>query len=506
MTTDFGREASDSTPDALRLRLLDAVRAMGGAAFTLADVVARSGVAPQFAEPALERLVRDYRSELDVDERGNLIYRFDPALSAREDIVAADAARRRKARLRAGLIAFFKAWTVAMVIVYFIVYVILLIAFLVALSRASDDRRRSGPRINLGWIRWGSWSTPWGYGGYGSYSGRRERHAWNRETERQLREGRDPYRMDTRAEQKKPGLAERTWYHLFGAAGIARNPLEREKELVTYLRAKRGFISNADIVALLGVSYDEADAIGTRLVATYEGELDLVDGPDGEPVAVYRFPNLMMTAAPEVAREVARLGYLWQVREREDLLRKHPSRVVPILNFVNILLGLFTAFVILPSFKWTGVGAYIGLVFFPLTFSAIFLTLGLRRKLREVAGAESYEKDSMRLAIYQLLFTRRAAVRLPGDERALAQVGLGEFDPRKLAEFAPSLAPLIRAEVKDVGGRLEIRAPRIWAELATVERLRSKARSNDPVGRTVFSTRSQDIELAQAIDALQTPA
>jgi hypothetical protein len=481
---------------------------MGGAAFTLADIVARSGVAPQFAEPALERLVRDYRSELDVDERGNLIYRFDPALSAREDIVAADAARRRKARLSAGLIAFFKAWTVAVVVVYFIIYIVILTAIIhAALSKLSKSLgRNSDSSIDLGWSRWTSWIAPWIIGEFGAYAWRRARRLWNEETERKLAQGIDPYRLDALAEPQKPSLTERTWYYLFGSAGIARNPLEREKELLTYLRAKRGFISNADIVALLGVSYDEADAIGTRLVATYEGELDLVDGPHGEPVAIYRFPNLMVKTAPEVAREAARLGYLWQARERENLLRKHPSELVPALNTANIAFGIGMAIALLPGPESVDIGVAIGLIFFPLAFSTTFLALGLRRKLRESAGSESYEKDSMRLAIYQLLFTRRTAVNLPGDEHALALVGLGDFDPRKLAEFAPSLAPLIRAEVTNVGGHLELRAPRIWAELATVERLRSEARSNDPVGRTVFSTRSQDIQLSAAIDALPTPA
>jgi hypothetical protein len=492
--TEFGKDAQKSN-DTLRIQVLDAIREVGGSPFTLSDLVARSGLPPHVVEGLLNTLVREYRSDLDVDAQGRLIYRFDPSLSAREDIVSADAARRRKAAFRDGLIAFFKAWTVAMVIVYFIIYVILLIAFIVAMSKASDDRRRSSSSSMWGrgihW--WFGWGSPWGSGGYGTYTSRRRRREWNVETERQLREGRDPYRLDTQAAPKKPGLAERTWYHLFGAEGIKRNPLAQEKELLTYLRAKRGFISNADIVALLGVSYAEADSIGTRLVATYEGEMDLTD--DG--VAIYRFPNLMVTGAPAVAAEAAQLGYLWQVRQKEDALRRYPARVIPILNIVNIMLGCFSAFVILPTFGWTSAGVYVALVAFPMLFSAIFLGLGIRRKLREISGRVAYERDSMRLAIYQLLFSRRTAVKLPGDERALASVGLGEFDASKLRALAPSLAELIEAEVTEVGGRLEVRAPRIWREIAAVERLRAKAKSTEPVGRTVFTTR--DVEGASPI-------
>lgn len=477
--------------DTVRLKVLDAVKELAGKPFTVQDVVARSGLPPYQAEIGLSKVVKDYSSDLDVDEHGNLVYRFDPKLSARPDIVKADAARRRKEAFRNGLIAFFKAWTVAMVIVYFIIYVVLMIAFLVALSRAQGERSSSRRSSNWGGgggggFFWLSWGSPWGYGGYHTHTSRRRRNEWNRETERKLREGEDPYRLDKAQELKKPSLAERTWYHLFGAKGIKRNPLEQEKELVTYIRAKKGFISNADIVALLGVSYDEADSIGTRLVATYEGEMDLTD----EGVAIYRFPNLMVTGAPEVQEQVAQLGYLWHVRQKEEMLRKNPSKVVPVLNFINIILAFFTWGVILPYFEWYGIGTKIGLVFFPLLFSGLFLYLGVSRKMREVAGQDDYERDSIRIAIFRLLFTRRTAVKLPGDERNIANLGFGDFAVDKLRSVAPKIAESIRGEVTDVGGRLEIRADRIWKEMAAVEKLRSQARSNAPVGRTVFTTRA----------------
>lgn len=492
--------AATMTDDSLRLRVLDAIKALAGRPFTIQDVVAKTGLPPYQAEIELNKVVKDYTSDLDVDEHGNLVYRFDPSLAARPDIVKADASRRRKEAFKNGLIAFFKAWTVAMVIVYFIIYVILLIAALVALSKArgdNDDRRSGG--WGSGGSFWFTWGSPFGYGGYGTHTSRRRRNEWNRETERQLEQGKDPYRFDKVDEPKKPSLSERTWYHLFGAKGIKRNPLEHEKELLTYIRAKKGFITNADIVALLGVTYDEADAIGTRLVASYDGELDLTD----EAIAIYRFPNLMLSGAPEVQEQVAQLGYLWHVRQKEEMLRKNPSRVVPILNFVNIILAFVTWGFVMPVLEIQGLGATIGLVIFPLTFSAIFLFLGMRRKMAELAGKSNYEQDSMRIAIFRLLFTRRTAVKLPGDERNLAALGFGEFDSDKWKAAAPKIAEAIRGEVTDVGARLEIRAERIWQELAAVEKVRARTNSSQRVGRTVFTTR--DIAGASPIGEVGEP-
>ena len=479
------RAAGALSDDAARLRILDAVKELAKAPFTVQDVVAKTGLPPYEVESGLAKVVRDYTSDIDVDEAGNLVYRFPPGLVAREDIVKADAARRRKAAFRQALITFFKGWTVAMVIVYFIIYVVLLIAFLAALSSRRDSDSSSGRSRSSGhggsW--WWTWGSPWGYGGYGSWSSRRDTRRWNREVEGRLRKGEDPYRLDRTEAPKKPSLAERTWFHLFGTDGIQRNPLEKEKELLTYIRAKKGFISNADIIALLGVTYDEADAIGTRLVATYEGEMDLTD--DG--LAIYRFPNLMLTAAPEIQKQAPQLGYLWHVRAKEHALRSHPTVVVPALNVVNILLGLLTLFVIIPFFGWDNWGARIGLGFFPLLFSFTFLFLGLRRKLRDAARAGEYARDNMRIAIYQLLFRRRAAVKLPQDGAAIRGAGFGEWTAEELRPMLPKIAEQLRGEVDASGTTL--RAPRILAEMAAVEKLRSEARSNAAIGRTVFTTR-----------------
>jgi len=473
--------------DTNRIRILDAVKELAKAPFTVQDVVTRTGLPPYEVESGLAKVVRDYTSDIDVDEVGNLVYRFPEGLVSRPDIVKADAARRRKAAFKQGLIAFFKAWTVAMVIVYFVIYVVLLIAFLVALASANKDRKSSSS--SRGWgsggggFGWWTMGSPWGYGGYGSWSSGRARRRWNRDVEDKLSKGDDPYRMDKTEAPKKPSLSERTWFHLFGTDGIKRNPLEQEKELLTYIRAKKGFITNADIVALLGVTYDEADAIGTRLVATYDGEMDLTD----DAIAIYRFPNLMLTGAPEVAQQSPQLGYLWQVRQKEHVLRTNPSRIVPTLNIINIVLAFVTVGVIMPFFGWDGWGTRIGLVFFPLLFSLTFLFLGIRRKLRDSAHAAEYKRDSIRIAIFQLLFNRKTAVRIPGDERNLAAVGFGQWSTGEVQAVLPGIAEELRGELNDAA--TELRVPRIWDEINTVQRLRAKAVSTAKVGRTVFSTR-----------------
>ena len=168
MSIDLAQDAADD--DAARLRLLEAIRGYDGS-LTLADIVARSGVPPEEAERLLNRIVREYTSELDVDEEGNLVYRFDPDLEARPDIVKADRARRRKEAFVNGLIRFVKAGTVVTIVLYTVVYVALAIAFLIASARnlnlsgkyrrRSSSSRTSSSRKPLSLQRPGIWSPIW---------------------------------------------------------------------------------------------------------------------------------------------------------------------------------------------------------------------------------------------------------------------------------------------------------------------------------------------------------
>lgn len=479
--------------DDARLAVLEAIKAAPGP-FTQSDIVTRTGLAPHDADRVLGQVVRDYESQLDVDEEGVLVYTFAAGPVARPDIVEADRKLRRKKALRRGAMAAFKAWTMLMVIVYAIIYALLFIAFMVAITaqQQGSDNRRRGPRIDLG--RGLFWFYIFGRDGRGSRRGRRR---LNREIRERVGRGEDPYDMRTTAsEPVKPSLIERTWYFLFGSQAIERTPLEIERELVTYVRAKQGLITNADIVALLGVPYAEADRIGTRLVATYEGEMDITDAG----VAIYRFPDLMVSARPEVELgDAPTLSYLWQHKAREHTLRSNPTLLIPALNAFNIGLCIFTALKIMPLFGWTGALPMFGLVIFPGIFSVLFFLIAGRRKLREMRDSDRYERDNLRVAIYRLLFTRRRPVVIPGDEQAIAQAGLGKFTAERIRALAPSIAEELRGEAAIDGQRTEIRAPRLVAEIEAVERLRRGTTAKRSVGKTVFSS----ADLSDEISALE---
>lgn len=487
--------------DKTRLLALDALKGFNGAPFTLADFVAKSGLAPYQAEVLLNNLVTEYSSDIDVDEQGNALYRFDASLAAREDIVAADKARRRRETLRRVGRTFMKGMTVAVVVIYFIVYMVLLIAALAAISSKKDENNRSrsndsGGGFFIHFVRWSFWSNP-GYGTYHTGRSRRQRREWNRKVEAQIREGKDPYRVDVEQATYKPGTLDKTWFFLFGEKAIERTPLEKEKELLTYMRAKRGFITNADIIALLGVTYEEADKIGTRLVAAYEGELDITD----EGVSIYRFPNLMLSGAPEVADSAATLAYGWQYYEREEILRKHPAILIPLMNVANIIMGFVVPPLASENLGLEGPEIDFILIYFPLAFSFLFFGLGIRQMIRRGARGNEILLRNLRLGTMRVLMRERRRLVFPADIGKLKLTN--EISREKIMKKLPELARELNAELEGASDRQVLNPERILNELVTVERLRQRAPSTQKVGRTVFSSRD-DVAGANAIGEVET--
>lgn len=481
----------NSVPDdEARIRILDAVKAAGGTV-TVADVVARSGVRPDDAERLLNKLVLEYESALDVDDDGQLLYRFDPALSAREDVLEADKKRRRRGALKEGAMRFFRAWTVVMVVLYTAIFAIFIVAL--AFRNGGGNISSSGGR-GRGRHRRG------GGQGAGIMSVVLQilvsnvTWKWNRKLRRKLRDqiskridaGEDPFSWITREEDHKPSVIDRTWYWLFGSAAIESTPLELEKTLITYVRAKHGLITNADIMALTGYPYDRADAVGTRLCAAYGGDLDITE----EGVPIYRFSNLMLSAHPEVAEQVPRTSYLWQSRRREHDLRQNPSKLIVGLNGFNLLMSVVMYFSVLPTLGMTSTTAVVVFSVVPFVFSMIFFALGAIRSIRESAGRDEYERDNLRIAIYRLLFSRRRPVVIPGDEKAIGEAELGWWRDTVIIEQAEAIAGAIRGTVRVLpDGRTEISAPTMIEEISLVERLRSTQGAHlTPVGETVFSS------------------
>jgi hypothetical protein len=182
------------------------------------------------------------------------------------------------------------------------------------------------------------------------------------------------------------------------------------------------------------------------------------------------------------------------------------------LNAFNLVLAGVTYTKLMPMLGISGMWATVGLVIFPGAYSLAFFGLGLWRWLKDLKGKGAYQRKNMRLGIYRLLFNRKRPIKIPGDERAIADSALGSWSAEELTKEASTIAEAIRGEA-EIGddGRVVIRAQRIWDEMKTAEDLRRRTDGSSSIGRTIFRSAdpaldppsSEEVELAEQIAELE---
>ncbi|MEO1273754.1 MAG: hypothetical protein AAFX99_37235, partial [Myxococcota bacterium] len=142
---------------------------------TLGDMVVDTGLPRAEVEAQLRRLLSLYKSHLDVDENGELLYRFHPSFQRRGE----DGRWLYELGKKAWGVfkAVFKVTIMVVLVVYFLLFVALIIAALVASASGgrSDSNSSSSSRgFPGGGVLWWFWGSPsyhrsGGYGrGYGS--------------------------------------------------------------------------------------------------------------------------------------------------------------------------------------------------------------------------------------------------------------------------------------------------------------------------------------------------
>lgn len=339
-----------------------ALRKLDGRA-TVADISAATGLERAEAESTLRRLLEERRGHLEVGERGDLVYRFEKGLLSRD-------AESLWTRVKRGAWSVFKAgfkvWIVGMLVVYTVVFVALLIAALFA-NRDGEgggdwggggDRRGGGLHLPMGdvWLWYWLWGPRWRgrpyYGeGYGDRRGVRGR-----------RDG--------------PPFYKKVFAFVFGPDEPTRTQAEKDREMLRFVRARRGVVSATDLVQMTGMELAEADEELARLMAAHDGDVKVSD----EGTLLYTFPELMVSAHGTV-------------REREPApawRRLEPARpvtgntagsnaMIVAMNGFNLVAAATAPYFIFPRLGIGGTAAEVALVWVPVAFSTVFFAVpGLR--------------------------------------------------------------------------------------------------------------------------------
>lgn len=412
--------------------VLRALRKLDGRA-TVADISAATGLERADAESTLRRLLEERRGHLEVGERGDLVYRFEKGLLSRD-------AESLWTRVKRGAWSVFKAgfkvWIVGMLVVYTVVFVALLIAALFA-NRDGEgggdwgggDRRGGGVHLPLGdfWLWYWLWGPRWRgrpyYGeGYGDRRGARGR-----------REG--------------PPFYKKVFAFVFGPDEPTRSQAEKDREMLRFVRARRGVVSATDLVQMTGMELAEAEEELARLMAAHDGDVEVSD----QGTLLYTFPELMVSAHGTVQeREPAPA---WRRLEPARPLTGNSAgsnAMIVAMNGFNLAAAATAPFFIFPRLGIGGTAAEIALVWVPVAFSTVFFAVPGLRWL-------GVTKDNTRRALRNV---RKTVLGL------VSKFSLGGDDPAPLpeSEAQQAVKALADRKVPLAAGSVQATLDRLVAE------------------------------------------
>lgn len=437
------------------------------------DAATATGVTVDEARDALARLMELYITRVTYDEQGNLLFAFEMPLRRRGTKTAAEKWAEVRESLWRGFKVFFKIWIGVMVIVFFVFMVILVILLMLA-QRSSDrdsrDDRGSGGDMLAGLfrvigegLRFAFWSQAYSPG----YDYGVDTHGYR------YRNVRTP-----RGINKKGKSFIIAIYDLaLGPERSPSDPLADEKEVAAFLRAERGVLTPAEIVALSGTPVDEAEQRMADYLVRFNGEPTITD----EGVVVGEFESFISGSSAKT--ESAIVQYWDEFEPPYEHSGNSAGRNLIILGLVGFTAvaaigflsgGLETLSVYSPFFS-TGLARFL-IGYFPLAFSLMYFGISLVRlpsvKSKEAARlARNREKMVMRVIFQQKLW-RATAEQI---YFALLSVGEKEMKREELGDILQKLLTKLQGDM-DLGpeGEAIYDFDRIRREMEAAERERKR--------------------------------
>ncbi len=331
---------------------------------TVGDVVAETGMERDHVETTLRALLETRRGNLEVGESGTLVYRFDPRLIERN---AEPFWTRLRQGAWAGFTKGFKVWIAVMLVVFFVVFVALIIAALVASQSREGGRSRGrlgGRHGGFGglrgfWFWYFFWSPGWGRGR--PYYG----HRWER-------------RYGSEKGAPKVPFIKKIFAFVFGPDQPQPTQRQKDRSILRLIRARQGVLTGTELVQHTGLPVHEADGELARLMVTHGGDVTVTQAG----VLTYVFPELMVSAQGAVVEREP--DPAWRRLEPTELVTGNDAKtnaIVAGINTFNLVAAATAPWFIFPRLGLAGDLAWIGLVWIPVAYSALFFAVPALRSL-----------------------------------------------------------------------------------------------------------------------------
>lgn len=443
-------------------RIVSAVRKRGGTV-TSGDVSADTGLPIEEVEIELKRLLTLYKSHLDVDDDGNLLYRFDAAMVRRGDRVEATFYKLRKAAW-AAFKWFFKAWIMLMLVGYTITFIVILLALAIAAIAASSrsDSDSDGiveiPLYLLARFL--------------------EYMFWFNVFDDSRRSSRRRSRRRKVEKPEKP-FYQKVFDYVFGPDAVV-DPLASQRAFAAYVRHMKGRLTPADWASRTGQTLEEAENALTAGIMRFGGEVDVTENGN----LVYRFDALRLSAKAtgDTGRD---LEPIWFQSATAPPLTGNPGSTnfwITAFNAFNlvmasvVLFGLATPGVVLAP------AILIGLGWIPLVFSVLFFAVPFFRWVSNAGAAGRAAHENAKRQAYKAAF-------------------LAAEDARG-AEIPPGVAKEVALALDgepDMEGEADLwHFETLASQLADARNARADERDQVVFGQTVFSSDEATVSLAES--------
>ena len=452
-------------------RLLESLKKRDGEA-TAGDVAADTGLPYDRVEQGLRDMLSQYKSHLDVDDEGNLRYRFDPSFTRRGEEPGRWWHRVKQTAWKA-FVGFFKIWTMVMLVGYTIAFILILVGLSVAALTAGDDDSGGGDLVVLPFyllarmLEFFFYIDLYSRGGF----------------------GRRASRLRSRRKAKKPDkpFYQKIFQYLFGPdAEKDSDPLATERAFTRFVRNRHGRVTAAEWASRSGQSLDAADNALTAGIMRFRGDVDVSD--DG--ALVYRFDRLRVTADDPEGSEAKTSDPepIWNKRVSVPPLTGNPKSTnvwISLFNGFNLLMSSVVVFG-LPA---APIGVTIGLGFVPFTFSAIFFLLPLLRSVRRSFRKKAAQEENDRRQAISVVFQSAQ----DGEAEAVPEAQLSEkFGDRFMVDYHGDI------EVAE-SGQTFYRFPEIARQYDAARGARESAENESVVfGQTVFSSDEEEKSLEES--------
>jgi hypothetical protein len=460
----------------LRSATLDVLKRLRGRA-TVADIVAATGLAQSRAESALRSLLATHTGHVEVGERGDLVYAFQPHLLTRDHVPLW---RRLSSSARRVARTIFKAWIALTLVAYFIIFLTLAIAAVViVVAKRGDDSDfdvRPGRNFSFNWLWFLFWAPDWRWGT--PYYGQRWEHRAGRK-------------------QRVP-FYKKVFAFVFGPDVPRPTREELDRQLVQLIRSRNGVITAADVVMQTGARFEAAHEELGRIMGAFNGEARATE--DGE--VVYLFPELMVSAHGAVEAKAPEPAWR-RLLQPQPLTGNSTGTNVAIvgINAFN-LAGVAFASMAIPSVAPTNPGLWAGLVWVPLAFSALFFAIPLLRSLATRRENTRRRATNLRSVVLGNVMEAALAGRALTLDEVVGRVrtALGKDTPaRDIAAALNTLAAELDAGIEagaDDRPRFEFAALRRQLEAGAAQR-RALRYEQLRVGAVVYSSADEPQEQAR---------